>query len=102
VNEGLWHQIIDTKYIPKGQQPELPDKKTFILLATSKIVGFNKFWDGQIEAIIAYLNNKDMFVSMKTGGEKTLCYALSVIYFEGLTIIFNPLKVLMEDQKIRI
>ena len=54
-----------------------------------------------MKVIIAYLNNKDTFVSMKTGGGKTLCYALSAICFAGLTIIFDPLKALMEDQKIR-
>ncbi len=55
-----------------------------------------------MEAIIAYLDNKDTFVSMKTGGGKTLCYILSAIYFKGLTIVFNPLKALIEDQKVRI
>ena len=54
-----------------------------------------------MEAIIAYLGGKDTFVSMKTGGGKTLCYALSAICFEGLTIVFSPLKALMDDQKVR-
>jgi len=101
VNAGLWHQIIDTTYIPKGQQPELPNKETLISLAALRIFGFDEFRNGQMEAIIAYLNNKDTFVSMKTGEGKTLCYALSAICFAGLTIIFDPLKALMEDQKVR-
>ncbi|PKK69995.1 P-loop containing nucleoside triphosphate hydrolase protein, partial [Rhizophagus irregularis] len=59
------------------------------------------FREGQMEAIITYLGGKDTFVSMKTGGGKTLCYALSAICFEGLTIVFSPLKALMDDQKVR-
>jgi superfamily II DNA helicase RecQ len=54
-----------------------------------------------MEAIIAYLSDKDTFVSMKTGGGKTLCYAVLAICFEGLTIVFSPLKALMDDQKVR-
>ncbi|PKY58238.1 hypothetical protein RhiirA4_285108, partial [Rhizophagus irregularis] len=56
------------------------------------------FREGQLEAIISYLNGKDTFVSMKTGGGKTLCYAISAVYFNGLIIVFSPLKALMEDQ----
>ncbi|PKB99265.1 ATP-dependent DNA helicase, partial [Rhizophagus irregularis] len=63
------------------------------------VFGFDRLRNGQLEAIISYLNGNDTFVSIKTGGGKTLCYALSAICFKGLTIIFSPLKALMEDQK---
>ncbi|CAI2186794.1 8057_t:CDS:1, partial [Funneliformis geosporum] len=52
-----------------------------------------------MKAIVDYLNNKDIFISMKTNGGKTLCYALSAVCFTGLTIVSCPLKALMEDQK---
>ncbi|RHZ67401.1 hypothetical protein Glove_301g3 [Diversispora epigaea] len=55
--------------------------------------------DGQKESIMAYLNGNDIFVSMKTGRGKTLCYILSAICSKGLTIVYSPLKALMEDQK---
>ncbi|GBC33646.2 putative sgs1 protein [Rhizophagus irregularis DAOM 181602=DAOM 197198] len=73
IHVALWERIVNDKYIPKRLQPELP----------------------------AYLSGKDMFVFLKTGGGKTLCYALSAICFEGLTIVFSSLKALMDDQKIR-
>uniref|UniRef100_U9TP61 DNA 3'-5' helicase n=1 Tax=Rhizophagus irregularis (strain DAOM 181602 / DAOM 197198 / MUCL 43194) TaxID=747089 RepID=U9TP61_RHIID len=99
VDAGLWGRIINDKFIPKGQLPEPLKIDTLISLAAKKIFGFDNFRDGQMEAIITYLGGKDTFVSMKTGGGKTLCYALSAICFEGLTIVFSPLKALMDDQK---
>jgi len=66
-----------------------------------KIFEFDEFWKGQMEAIINYLGSKDIFVSMKTGGGKTLCYAILAICSDSLTIVFSPLKALMEDQKVR-
>ena len=102
IDAGLWERIINDKYIPKGQQTESPKIETLILLAARKIFGFDNFREGQMEAIISYLGGKDTFVSMKTGGSKTLCYALSAICFEGLTIVFSPLKALIDDQKVRI
>ncbi len=53
----------------------------------------------QLEAIEAYLDNKDTLVSIKTGGGKTFCYVICALVFEGITIVINPLKTLMKDQK---
>ncbi|CAG8748437.1 9761_t:CDS:2, partial [Funneliformis caledonium] len=47
----------------------------------------------------AYLSGKVTLVSIKTGGEKTLCYIICVLIFEGITIVIIPLKALIEDQK---
>ncbi|CAB4405053.1 unnamed protein product [Rhizophagus irregularis] len=91
--------IIDSEFIPKGIRPESPIIEALVLLAMKKIFEFNEFREGQLEAIISYLNGKDTFVSMKTGGGKTLCYAISAVCFNGLIIVFSPLKALMEDQK---
>jgi len=67
------------------------------LLIALRIFRFDEFWNRQIEAIIAYLNNKDTFISMKTGRSKTLYYALLAICFADLIIIFNLFKALMKD-----
>lgn len=56
-----------------------------ISLAAKNTFGFNNFWEGQIKAIIAYLNGKDTFVFMKTGRGKTLYYVISAICSKGLT-----------------
>jgi superfamily II DNA helicase RecQ len=102
VDTGLWGQIINDKYIPKEQRPEIPKIETLILFATTNVFGFDRLRNGQLEVIISYLSGNDTFVSIKTGGGKTLCYALSAICFKGLTIVFSPLKALMENQKVTI
>ncbi|CAI2196600.1 4300_t:CDS:2, partial [Funneliformis geosporum] len=48
----------------------------------------------------AYLGGKDTLVSIKTEGGKTFCYVICALVFEGITIVINPLKALMEDQKV--
>ncbi len=58
--------------------------------------------EGQLEVVKTYLSNKDTLVSIKTGGEKTFCYVVCALLFEGVTIIISPLKALMEDQKVNI
>ncbi|CAI2173861.1 10424_t:CDS:2 [Funneliformis geosporum] len=53
----------------------------------------------QLEAIKAYLGSKDTLESIKTREEKTFCYINCALVFEGITIVINPLKALIEDQK---
>src|SRR6185436_19675426 len=65
---GLWEQIIDKQYMPNREHSKPPEIESLILLAATKIFGFEEFRNGQKNAIISYLNGKDTFVSIKTGG----------------------------------
>ena len=56
-------------------------------------------WEKQLETIETYLDDKDTLVLIKTREEKTFCYVICALVFEEITIVINPLKVLMEDQK---
>ena len=60
--------------------------------------GYGEFRYGQKEIIENILAGKDSFVLMPTGGGKSLCYQVSVLMFDGLTVVVSPLIALMKDQ----
>ncbi len=60
--------------------------------------GFDSFKPNQREVVEAILDNRDVFVSMPTGGGKSLCYQLSAILLDSLTVVVSPLIALMHDQ----
>lgn len=50
------------------------------------------------EAILSFAQNHDTLVLKKTGGGKSLCYALASVITTGITVVFSPLKALIDDQ----
>jgi ATP-dependent DNA helicase RecQ len=66
--------------------------------ALKRYFGFSRFRPNQEEVVKALLGGKDAFVSMPTGGGKSLCYQLTGLLLEGLTVVISPLIALMQDQ----
>src|SRR5271155_4042438 len=60
--------------------------------------GFHKFRPGQAEAVDSALKGRDTLVVMPTGSGKSLCFQLTAIALEGVTVVVSPLISLMKDQ----
>ena len=60
--------------------------------------GFSTFKTGQMDAVGACLSGGDAVVIMPTGSGKSLCYQLSALMLEGVTLVVSPLIALMKDQ----
>jgi ATP-dependent DNA helicase RecQ len=60
--------------------------------------GFREFLEGQEAVVQAILRGEDALVIMPTGGGKSLCYQLSALALEGITLVVSPLIALMKDQ----
>ena len=62
------------------------------------LYGYNSFRDGQLEAIQSILQGKDTLTLIPTGGGKCVVYTLPAVLKQGLTIVIEPLKFIMEEQ----
>jgi ATP-dependent DNA helicase RecQ len=60
--------------------------------------GFRKFRPGQVEAVNSALEGGDTLVVMPTGSGKSLCFQLTAIALDGVTVVVSPLIALMKDQ----
>lgn len=60
--------------------------------------GFRKFRPGQAEAVDSALSGRDTLVVMPTGSGKSLCFQLTALALEGVTVVVSPLISLMKDQ----
>ena len=58
----------------------------------------NHFKPMQLEIIQAMLNNQHVFVQLRPGSGKSICYQLPALLSEGITIVISPLIALMHDQ----
>jgi ATP-dependent DNA helicase RecQ len=60
--------------------------------------GFHKYRPGQAEAVHSALQGRDTLVVMPTGSGKSLCFQLTALTLEGVTVVVSPLISLMKDQ----
>ena len=63
-----------------------------------QLYGLDSFREGQLEAIRSITDGNDTLVIIPTGGGKSLIYSVAAVIMQGLTIIIEPLKFIMEEQ----
>jgi superfamily II DNA helicase RecQ len=76
---------------------KIPEKK---LIETGKLINekLDTFRGNQQDIIYEALIGSDIFVSMATGGGKTISFAVPALLTEGFTIVIVPLVSLKQDQ----
>jgi ATP-dependent DNA helicase RecQ len=71
---------------------------TSIHATLKNVFGFDAFREGQEPIINKILEGKSALAVFPTGSGKSLCYQLSALHLEGLTLVVSPLIALMKDQ----
>jgi ATP-dependent DNA helicase RecQ len=69
-----------------------------LLEALEQHWGSREFRPLQREIIEAVLERRDVAVVMPTGGGKSLCYQMPVLFLPGTAVVVSPLIALMKDQ----
>ena len=98
IENGLWDQIVDKNYQPKIEKPVNISFETMYTSALHGIYQFSEFRSGQKEAIQSFAQNRDTIVIKQTGSGKSLCYTITALLSQGITVVFSPLKALIDDQ----
>lgn len=93
---------MDVEYLDMttGQvcQGELRDYSRAALARLDRAYGYSSFRPGQLEAVNAILNRRDLIAVMPTGSGKSVCYQLPAMREGCLAVVISPLRALMRDQ----
>jgi len=76
----------------------MDSNQALIRSTLKKSFGFDTFREGQEAVILKILEGKSALAVFPTGSGKSLCYQLSALLLDGLTLVISPLIALMKDQ----
>ena len=77
---------------------QLVDYSKFALPQLERTYGYHEFRPGQLEAVNAIVNGRDLLAVMPTGSGKSVCYQLPALRPGTFTLVVSPLRALMRDQ----
>jgi len=92
-------ELINYPNFKKLSKEEQNNKKEALIYFLQWIFRKKEFWYGQLKIINAILQLKNTLALLPTGGGKSLTYQLSSFLQPGITIVIDPIKSLMKDQK---
>ena len=76
---------------------ELPENSDQLSLAL-RILGKDRFNEGQLQVVLAALRGESVLVVRPTGSGKSLCFQIPALLRSQVTFVLTPLKALMQDQ----
>lgn len=95
----LAERLAAYKFPAQIAQAEYEQWRPLLLQALKEIFRFNEFRSREQEAAVkAILTGQDLLALLPTGAGKSLCFQLTALIRDGLTIVFSPLIALMRDQ----
>lgn len=62
------------------------------------IFGYSSLKEFQKKIFLEIFRGNDVFAVLAMSAGKSLCYQLPSLFFDGLTIVISPLKIIMEEQ----
>ncbi len=94
-------------YIPATPEIDIPRTRPFVAQNVDRescerllhrVYGYNKFREGQFEAIERALKGHDTLVLLPTGSGKSIAFQLAAFLRPGVGIVVDPIISLIEDQ----
>ena len=93
-------------YVPRLQKSFSSPEINKAIEESVKTLGYQQIRREQLDVVIKFIEGNDVFVSLPTGGGKSLCFACLPLVYDylrgvidkSIAIIVSPLNALMQDQ----
>jgi superfamily II DNA helicase RecQ len=98
--QGMQEHLPNKSFTLPNLEPEESSFENKLDFLVTSVYQFKLLHPKQKEAITYFMNKKDTCIIMPTGFGKSLCYWTAAILHSGLTVVFEPLIALIQDQMV--